>query len=169
MSFTGKRRTSRRRMLVSFAAAAVLLMGVAGTALASLVGLLPTSAFTFTSTSVNGVDIDRGSIRLETEGRIDVKTTYSKTAPLGVPVGWHYHNGPVIVTVALGTLTFLDRQCRRTDVGAGQSFIEPTGKVINALADPAKNIGVPSVEWFTTRLYPRGALDPVPVAAPCTP
>jgi len=25
------------------------------------------------------------------------------------------------------------------------------------------------VEWFTTRVYPEGTIDPVPVPIPCTP
>jgi len=33
---------------------------------------------------------------------------------------------------------------------------------------PAKNAGVENVEWFTTRLFPTGAIDPVPAAIPRT-
>jgi len=74
----------------------------------------------------------------------------------------------VIVTVAVGTLTLVDSKCNLIDIKAGHSYIESPGQVLNAKAMPAKNAGVENVEWFTTRMYPSGASDPVPVAAPCT-
>jgi len=37
----------------------------------------------------------------------------------------------------------------------------------NSMADPAKNAGIATVEWFTTRMYLAGAVDPVAVSAPC--
>jgi quercetin dioxygenase-like cupin family protein len=83
--------------------------------------------------------------------------------------GWHYHNGPVIVTVTAGTLTYFDASCNTWDVTAGHSYIESTGQVLNVTTVPAKNDGVATVEWFTTRLYPEGATDPVNVDPPCTP
>jgi hypothetical protein len=131
-------------------------------------GPLPASAFTFTSTSINSVDIGGSAIKLKTRGTVDVKTTYTRLAPTGALTGWHYHNGPVIVTVAIGTLTFVDAQCHTWDLSAGESYIESTHEVLNAFLDPAKNAGLSNVEWFTTRLYPAGAADPVPVAAPCS-
>jgi hypothetical protein len=168
MSSIGKKRPSRRT-LTSIAAAVLILLGLAGTAVAGLVnGSLPASAFTFTSRSINAVDIGGSGIKLKTRGAIDVKTTYSRLAPTGALTGWHYHNGPVIVTVAVGTLTYVDAQCHTWDLRAGESYIESTGQVINAFLDPDKNSGLSYVEWFTTRMYPAGAADPVPVAAPCT-
>ena len=100
----------------------------------------------------------------------NVKTTYSRVPPsTSYEAGWHSHNGPVIVTVAVGTLTLYDILCRAIDVGAGQSYIESPRQVLNAKVLPLKNPGVDNVEWFTTRLYPAGAIDPVPAAAPCAP
>lgn len=58
--------------------------------------------------------------------------------------------------------------CITTSLKAGHSYIESPGEVLNANALPAKNAGIENVEWFTTRLYPNGAIDPVPVAATCT-
>jgi len=159
-----------RRFGMVGALVATLVLLTVGTALAGLVsGSLPASAFTFTSSSINSVDIGGSAIKLKTRGTIDVKTTYSRLAPTGALTGWHYHNGPVIVTVAVGTLTFLDAQCHTWDLTAGQSYIESPGQVLNAFLDPAKNAGLSNVEWFTTRLYPAGAADPVAVSAPCTP
>ena len=158
---------ARRLALVG---ALALSLVTATTAVAGLVsGSLPGAAFTFTSTSINAVDIGGNGIHLKTKGPVDVKTTYTKLAPTGALTGWHYHNGPVIVTVAIGTLTYLDGACNEWDLGAGQSYIESTGEVLNAYLDPVKNSGLSYVEWFTTRLYPAGAADPVPVPAPCTP
>ena len=98
------------------------------------------------------------------------KTTYSRVVPsLTFQAGWHYHNGPVIVSVTAGTLTFFDGACATWDLTAGHTYIESTGQVLNAKVLPAKNAGIATVEWFTTRLYPEGAGDPVEVAPPCTP
>lgn len=107
-------------------------------------------------------------LRLSTAA--NVKTTYSRVPPdQAFESGWHYHNGPVIVTVTAGTLTFFDSKCGSWDLPAGHTYIESPRQVLNAKALPAKNSGVTNVEWFTTRMYPEGAIDPVPVPAPCTP
>jgi len=162
--------TPRRRLLRGVTAAVILVFTLAGTALGGLVsGSLPASPFTFTSTTINAVDIGGSGIKLKTRAPIDVKTTYTRLAPTGALTGWHYHNGPVIVTVAIGTLTYVDASCHQWDLTAGQSYIESAGEVVNAYLDPVKNSGLANVEWFTTRLYPAGSADPVSVAAPCTP
>jgi len=165
MTSTGR---PRRRIVAVLAGAAVLALGLAGTAVAGLTGgTLPASGFTFTSTTINRVDTESRGIELETKGPVDVKTTYSKVAPSGALLGWHYHQGPVIVTVAVGTLTLVNAHCRTWDVTAGHSYIESSRQVLNAYLEPSKNRGVSNVEWFTTRLYPAGATDPVAVPAPC--
>lgn len=100
----------------------------------------------------------------------NVKTTYSRVPPSSTfEAGWHFHNGPVIVTVTAGTLTLIDAKCTSWDIAPGHTYIESPRQVLDAKALPAKNSGVDNVEWFTTRLYSSGAIDPVPVAAPCTP
>ena len=169
MSTTLKRRIGR--LSSPLALAALLALLASGSALAALVsGTLPAAAFTYTSATVNEVNMAGDGIHLKTKGVVSVKTTYSRVVPdAAFQAGWHYHNGPVIVTVAVGTLTFFDSVCGSWDVSAGQSYIETTGQVINAKALPAKNPGIGTVEWFTTRLYPEGLADPVAVDAPCTP
>jgi hypothetical protein len=157
---------SRVRRLFSLPVSVALVLVLAGSAFAGLSGSLPGAAFTFTSTTVNAVNMDGNGIHLKTKGSINVKTTYSIVAPTGALLGWHYHDGPVIVTVAVGTITFVDRSCGTWDVSAGESYIESTGEILNAFLDPAKNTG--SVEWFTTRLYPLNSSDPVGVSAPCS-
>jgi hypothetical protein len=151
--------------------AVALVLATAGTALGGLVsGSLPTTALTFTSVTDNAVNMTGDGIHLKAKSGINVKTTYTR-----VPVnpdfffGWHYHNGPVIVTVTVGTLTYLDAACGTWDLTSGHSYIESTGQVLNVTTVPSKNVGIANVEWFTTRLYPEGATDPVNVDAPCTP
>ena len=170
MDSKGLHRPTRRTLrLGAILASGMLVLTVAGSALAGLVsGSLPGSAFAFTSSTINDVNIDGIGIHLKVKGSANVKTTYARVAPTGSLLGWHYHIGPVIVTVAVGTLSFLDATCNQFDLGPGQSFIESTGQVLNAYADPAKNAGIGTVEWFTTRLYPAAATtDQVAVSAPC--
>lgn len=157
---------SRLRRLSSLPVSVVLVLVLAGSAFAGLSGSLPGAAFTFTSTTVNAVNMDGNGIHLKAKGPINVKTTYLTVPPTGALLGWHYHNGPVIVTVAVGTITFVDGNCGTWDVSAGESYIESTGEILNAFLDPAKNSG--NVEWFTTRLYPLDSSDPVAVSAPCS-
>jgi hypothetical protein len=109
------------------------------------------------------------AIELRAGRSANVKTTYSRVPPSPTyESGWHYHNGPVIVTVTVGTLTLYDKGCGSWDVSAGHTYIESPREILNAKAFPAKNVGIADVEWFTTRLYPEGAIDPVPVADPCS-
>src|SRR5437667_344445 len=153
------------------ALAVVLWLAWASTALGGLVGgTLPTAAFTYTSVTDNSVDMTGNGIHLKTKGSVNVKTTYSQVAVNpNFFFGWHYHNGPVIVTVTVGTLTYFDANCGTWDLTAGHTYIESTDQVLNVTTVPAKNVGVANVEWFTTRLYPDQAIDPVIVPAPCTP
>ena len=110
------------------------------------------------------------AIDLRASKATNVKTTYSRVPPSATfEAGWHYHNGPVVVTVTAGALTLVDSKCASWDIPAGHTYIESPGQVLNAKALPAKNVGIDNVEWFTTRLYSSGAIDPVPVAASCTP
>lgn len=156
--------------IVSIALAA-LTIGRAFAGLAA--GSLPTAGFTYLSVTdnvVNMTDVGTGDgIHLKTKGLVSVKTTFSRLAPSSNLLGWHYHNGPVIVTVTSGTLTLYDETCAAIDIEPGHSYIESTGQVFAGRADPTKNGGVATVEWFTTRLFPAGSGDPVEVPAPCSP
>ena len=149
----------------------LLVLATAGTALGGLAsGSLPSAPFTYMSVTDNAVNMTGDGIHLKTRSGINVKTTYTRVAVNpDFFFGWHYHNGPVIVTVTVGTLTYFDANCGTWDLTAGHSYIESTGQVLNVTTVPAKNAGIDNVEWFTTRLYPEGTGDPVNVAAPCTP
>jgi hypothetical protein len=159
-----------RRFVIPAAGAMILALVTAGIAFGGLLGgSLPTTGFTYTSDTINAVNMEGSGIKLKVKDSIDVKTTFSRVAPSAALLGWHYHNGPVIVTVTAGTLTYIDSACRTWDLTAGQTYIESTGEVLNATLDPTKNAGIATVDWFSTRLYPDGAADPVPVDPPCTP
>jgi hypothetical protein len=160
---------SARRLGAAGTTAALLIIASVTTVSAALVGgSLPTAGFTYISTTQNAVNMAGGAVRLKIKENVTVKTTYSIVAPSEAFLGgWHYHNGPVIVTVTAGTLTFYGATCGSWDVSAGQTYVESTGEILIARALPSKNTG--NVEWFTTRLYPDGASDPVAIDAPCAP
>lgn len=157
-----------RRIRAAGAAATLLIVaGVTSVSAALVGGSLPTAGFTYISTAENAVNIAGGAVRLKIKDEVTVKTTYSIVAPSEAFLGgWHYHNGPVIVTVTAGTLTFYGETCDTWDISAGGTYIESAGEVLIAKALPSKNSG--NVEWFTTRLYP-GTADPVAVDVPCVP
>jgi hypothetical protein len=162
------RAIGRLATLVAFGM--TMLLGASTVVEAALVsGTLPASAFTYTATTINSVNMAGDAVRLKIKDNVTVKTTYSFATPNDAAlVGtWHYHNGPVFVTVTAGTLTLFDDTCGSWDINAGQTYIESAGQVLVAKALVAKNTGV--VQWFTTRVYPDGATDPVSVDAPCTP
>jgi hypothetical protein len=190
-------RTQARRLSRIVALGATLLVATTGSTMAGLDGgELPVAGFTHTSMvddivepmggiSTSGsladvyawlADVARAERRasghvgadLGMSGPIAVRTTYTlEPADPWYRLGWHANNGPVIVTVTTGTLTFVDDTCQTFDLVAGHTHIESTGQVLNALLLPEKNPGGAAVGWFTTRLYPDGATDPVEIDAPC--
>ena len=180
-------RSRGSRTLLLLGATLGLSAALQGIALGGLdKGALPTAGFSYTSVVDNGVDIhgDSGAaaspapaspavgagMEFTTNGPMAVKTTFT-SAPVdaGADLGWHYHNGFVIVTVTNGTLTLFDDTCAPIVVAAGHSYIESPGQVLDAKALPDSNPGGSTVDWFTTRLYPDGSGDPVEVDPPCTP
>jgi hypothetical protein len=170
MAPTGRRARALGRRAALIALGMALFLGSSTVVEAALVsGSLPSAGFTYTSTTLNGVNIAGADIRLKTKDSVSVKTTYSFATPSDTALlgGWHYHLGPVFVTVTAGTLTLYGSDCGSWDIAAGQTYIESTGQVLIARALASKNTG--TVEWFTTRLYPDGAQDPVAVDAPCAP
>ena len=157
------------RLGVVAAVGTALILGTSAVNAALVSGSLPTAGLTYTSLTENAVNMAGDPIRLKIKDNVTVKTTYSFATPNDTAlVGtWHYHNGPVFVTVTAGTLTLYDATCGSWDIAAGQTYIESAGQVLVAKALTSKNMA--AVQWFTTRLYPEGAIDPVQVDAPCTP
>jgi hypothetical protein len=169
MAGAGRRWRAVGRLVTTVAIGMTLLLASSAVVEAALVGgALPASPLTYVSTTQNAVNM-AGEIRLKIKDNVTVKTTYSIVAPgSGFVAPFHYHHGPVIVTLTAGTLTFYDTACRAWDVTAGETYIEQTWEIAAVKALPEKNAGA-TVEWFTTRLYPNGTADPVVVDAPCTP
>jgi len=157
------------RLGVVAAVGTALILGTSAVNAALVSGSLPTAGLTYTSLTENAVNMAGDPIRLKIKDNVTVKTTYSFATPNDTAlVGtWHYHNGHVFVTVTAGTLTLYDATCGSWDIAAGQTYIESVGQVLVAKALTSKNTA--AVQWFTTRLYPEGAIDPVQVDAPCTP
>src|SRR5947207_47355 len=66
---------------------------------------------------VNTVDMDVNGIRFRTESAVEIVHLSNVAAP-GWSSGWHQHNGPILITVTSGKLTFYDQpgphghQCR---------------------------------------------------------
>jgi len=157
------------RLGVMAAVGTALIFGASAVSAALVGGSLPSAGLTYISLTENAVNMAGDPIRLKIKDNVTVKTTYSFATPSDTAlVGtWHYHNGPVFVTVTAGTLTLYDSSCGSWDIGEGQTYIESAGQVLVAKALASKNAA--PVQWFTTRLYPEGAIDPVSVDAPCTP
>lgn len=162
-----RRKLGRVAVLVAVATALVLATSTVSAALVS--GSLPAAGLTYTSVTLNSVNMAGDAIRLKIKDSATVKTTYSFATPSDTALvgSWHYHNGPVILTVTAGTLTLIGSDCNSWDISAGQTYIESAGQVLVGKAFASKN--TENVQWFTTRIYPEGAPDPVPVDAPCTP
>ena len=161
------RRLGRLGIITVVGTALIFATATVNAALVS--GSLPSAGLTYTSLTKNAVNMAGDEIRLKIKDHVTVKTTYSFAAPSDTALvgSWHYHNGPVFVTVTSGTLTLYDASCNSWDIGEGQTYIESAGQVLVAKALASKNST--SVQWFTTRLYPEGTTDPVAVNAPCTP
>lgn len=148
-----------RKLVLVGALAAVLALLLVNTALGLMGGTHPSANFTWNSESINSVNMAGTGVHLKTKGPISVKTTYN-VAEEGFVAAFHYHNGAVIVSVTVGSLTFTDAECNTWPVGVGETYIESTGQVLSAQVAA----GSGHTEWFTTRLYPLDAADPVPVS-----
>ena len=142
---------------------------VATLALVTATTVLAVATFPTRVAVVNKVDIDRNGIDFETSRKVDVITTFSSQPSTWAGSGWHYHNGPVFISVTTGTLTFWTTTCRKIQITAGQGYIESTGQVLLA-----KNLdSTTAAEWYTSRVIPYQTnglpgIDPVPVVhAPC--
>jgi hypothetical protein len=110
------------------------------------------------------VDSKGGGVEFENHRDVDIITTFSSQPSTWAGSGWHYHQGPVFVSVTQGTLTFYRKNCKTFTITAGHGYIETRHQVLNA-----KNLD-PNVvaEWFTTRIIPyqrngQPGIDPVPV------
>lgn len=116
------------------------------------VHLTPLSHATFdSSVHANGAGVD-----FRTKGPTQALVT-SITIDPGGTFGWHSHPGPVLVTVAKGTLAEFHadgHRCQRTTVTAGEAFVE-SGGVVHL----ARNAGSTPVELNATFLARPGVTE----------
>ena len=122
-----------RRAIRSPLLAIALVAAFAGTVVA-------TGATGFSATPLargtlsTNVEFSTGAVKLQTKGDVDFVHSMVTIQPDGSS-GWHTHPGVVLVTVAAGSLTFYDDQCRATVHAAGSSFVARGNE--NAGASPA--------------------------------
>jgi quercetin dioxygenase-like cupin family protein len=104
----------------------------------------------------SSVRADGAGVHFRTRGPKQALVT-SITVDPGGTFGWHSHPGPVIVTVAKGTLAEFHAEghrCPRTTVTAGQAFVESGGEV-----HLARNAGSTPVELNATFLARPGTTE----------
>ena len=97
-----------------------------------------------------------GGIQIKTHRPKDMLVTSITVDPAG-SFGWHTHPGPVLVSVASGTLSLYHAEhqhCDRDTIPAGQGFIEDGGDV-----HLARNEGTSTVQLYVTFLAPTGTTD----------
>jgi quercetin dioxygenase-like cupin family protein len=106
----------------------------------------------------NGYDV-----QLKSHDNTDIAVATIGVAP-GGHSGWHFHPGPVLVIVKVGTITFYhgdDPTCTPTHYAAGSAFIEEGGDVGIARNETA---GVDTV--VATFFVPAGSVTRIDAAAP---
>lgn len=152
--------TPGRRLILggSAIALAATLLGT-GVVLATPAG--PAGASTSTpiadGTFVNTLNTNMDQIKFRTKDEVEVFQV-SNTANPGWTSGWHEHNGPVLVNITAGSLTFHAADCGVTTVTAGHGYFETPGEAILA-----RNEGGTAAAWITTQIIPVGAARRVDV------
>lgn len=102
-----------------------------------------------------GDKINMPFVKLQIRGDTDVFTQKIDIEP-GGHTGWHSHPGPVLVTIAAGTMTLYqgdDATCSPRTVGVGETFIDPGGGNVHI----ARNEGTETLVLYATYLLPAAA------------
>ena len=113
--------------------------------------------------TIPAVHASSGGIQIKTHRPKDMLVTSIVVDPAG-SFGWHTHPGPVLVSIASGTLSLYHaerRHCHRDTVTAGQGFIEDGGDV-----HLARNEGATPVQLYVTFLAPTGTTEFLTEVAP---
>jgi quercetin dioxygenase-like cupin family protein len=108
-----------------------------------------------------GTSLSRGALPA---GDTDVFTQKIEIGP-GGHTGWHSHPGPVLVTIAAGTMTLYqgdDPTCSPRTVGVGETFIDPGGGNVHI----ARNEGAATLVLYATYLLPSAAGPRIDVPDP---
>jgi quercetin dioxygenase-like cupin family protein len=114
---------------------AILLLAVGVTVLTLFVGAaLATTPSDATSTlltraTLGTLDAANDGIKVKSSQRSADVSVVRVDLSAGGSTGWHHHPGVVMVSVASGTVTEYDEDCRPTVVQAGQGFVESRDEV----------------------------------------
>jgi quercetin dioxygenase-like cupin family protein len=129
-------------------ASAVAVGALAAVALGSAgVGFFPTTYVT--GNLANRVQANSDQVKLQTHGLTDVRVQKIEIAQNGTS-GWHHHPGVVIVTVAMGAVTYT-HDCTAITYGPGL----PAGSVFVESGDsPAQASSVGGATVFATFVAP---------------
>lgn len=123
---------ARLRLFGLVAAAALLMLTVAGTALGT-----PGSGVLAAPILARGDFVERVDIRIKARSEHGMVVSNAPNAgevvvqeitiAPGGTTGWHSHPGPVVVVVKAGALTFVDEEhgvCTETTYSAGTAFVD---------------------------------------------
>ena len=100
------------------------------------------------------------NVILHMQGPTDVLTA-DLIFQAGATTGWHFHPGPVVVSIKSGKLTEIHTNGCSTVHDAGSAFFESPGEVHNVVNQTS---GV--TEVYATFLSPSGSQPLIPVADP---
>jgi quercetin dioxygenase-like cupin family protein len=143
-----------RRLRLAMVLGIVLVMTSIGLA-AATAPLGATATPLVRGTLAEGDKIYTRFLKLKISDDIDV-VTHTITLTPGGHTGWHSHPGPVFVTIAAGTMTFVyadEPNCTPTIYQTGDSFIDPGGGRVHI----ARNLGSTDLVLSATYLTPVGA------------
>jgi quercetin dioxygenase-like cupin family protein len=162
------------KIRLSAAAAALLLMGVAGTALGTPASGVLSAPILARGDFTDPVDVkfkigtDQGIVVSNAPDAGEVVVQQITIAPGGT-TGWHSHPGPVVVVVKAGALTFVEVEqgiCTERTYRAGSAFVDQG----QGHAHSAFNRGTENLELIATYFdVPVGGSPRIdqPAAAAC--
>jgi hypothetical protein len=163
-------RVLRRWKKWSIAGVAVVSVATfAAVALGSIgVGFVPTNLVTAGIPA--DVRVHADGIKFRTDGPVDVRVQRIDIAAGGVS-GWHHHPGIVIVSVAVGEVTFTNSDCSAMTYGpglpAGSAFVESG-------TDPGQASSVAGATVYATFVAPQAVpsifrIEDLAQPQPCVP
>jgi quercetin dioxygenase-like cupin family protein len=155
-------RTTLVRALVLGLVAALASIGIAAATPGS-----GATATTFSRGTLDaGIKVYTPDLKFATRDEIDVVTQTITITP-GGHTGFHSHPGPVLVTIAAGTMAFYDADdpsCPRTTYATGDTFVDRGGGHVHI----ARNEGATDLVLYATYLVPVGAAVRTDAANPGT-
>jgi hypothetical protein len=141
-------RRHRKKLGAAIVAVAVIATSAAVALGSPSLGFVPTNLVT--GNLNNDVKWNSDRVKFQTKDPTDVRVQRIEIAPGGYS-GWHHHPGVVIVTVASGTVTFMESDCSSTTYGPGL----PAGSVfVEGGDDPAQASSADGATVYATFVAP---------------